>query len=531
MTGSPDLDLRGLDSALWASRAWVVAVVDPDLRIRHASPNLESVIGRPLTGEPVADLVTPTQQPVLLEGLRAAGPAWTDLRLGLVRDALSLPIDYALHLHGSPDGVLVVGEPDALDTVGLSAQLLGVTEDLITEQRTLTLESHRLTRLTTTDPLTKLGNRRHMESELAARLASPEDRAALSVVFADIDHFKRINDEFGHPVGDLVLQFIADLLAATCRADDFVARFGGEEFVAILPRTDIAGAARWAERARSAMATRQAPEISRPVTGSFGVAQHLAGETGAQLLARADAALYAAKTSGRDRVARASTDAAAPIVDAPPPAPPSAQRLSEVLWQSAGMGVAEFDLHDRVTGANSAFTRLLGESIVGRSLPELVSAAQAEAAAAFVAAAGPDWIRGQFGLARGSDAVPLDRVLWMRRGPLGLDLIIDVDPDLPERTQTPLLGLIDDLVLTQRALTTSNRRLQEALDQVEAAALEVRHLRALVPICAWCRRIRVDGAAGSDWLSTEAFLERDDLHVTHSICDDCLSRESSPVGP
>ncbi|MEO6206736.1 MAG: hypothetical protein ABIP77_02125, partial [Candidatus Limnocylindrales bacterium] len=69
-----------------------------------------------------------------------------------------------------------------------------------------------------------------------------------------------------------------------------------------------------------------------------------------------------------------------------------------------------------------------------------------------------------------------------------------------------------------------NQRLQRTLDDLTAASQEVRRLREIVPICAWCRRIRVDGSGGSEWLTTEEFLGRDDIAVTHGICDDCLKR-------
>lgn len=530
-TPEPDLDVRGLGFALWTSRVWVMATTDAAFRIVAASPHLEATIGRPLGGAPIVEIVTPTQQPAFLDGLRAAGPAWSELRLGLIQDADSMPVDYRIRVRADGEGLVVVGEPDIADATLVTEQLLGVTEDLISEQRKLSIEGHRLTRLTTTDPLTGLGNRRSLEAELKVRLdAAAGDGSAVSVVFADIDHFKRINDEFGHGVGDLVLRFVADLLGSACRADDTVARYGGEEFVAVLPRADAAGAARWAERARVAMASQQAPEIGRTVTGSFGVARHEPGESADQLLARADAALYVAKSTGRDRVAMAEVGGTASAIEkAPAPDAEDRQehlpRLSEILWQSAGMGVAEFGADDHLTGANPAFERLLGPDLVGRALPELVARSQADAIERFLASAGTDWVRGQFGLATEPMSVPIDRVLWLRRGAVGLDLIVDVDPELPERTQAPLLGLIDDLVTTQRALTHANQRLQQTLDALGSSDREVRNLRALVPICAWCHRIRVDDRDDPMWLSTEAFLQRGTEGITHTICDDCQARE------
>lgn len=174
---------------------------------------------------------------------------------------------------------------------------------------------------------------------------------------------------------------------------------------------------------------------------------------------------------------------------------------------------------------NRTFRRLVGDVIEGLSLSDLIAEAQADAVTQFLASAGPDWVRGTFGLATDPAAVPLDRVLWIRRNESGFDLIVDMDPDGAETTETPLLGLVDDLVQTQRELAQANQRLQQTLDDLETAAREVRRLREIVPICAWCRRIRVGGPDEPEWLSTEAFLARDDLEVSHGICEDCLKRE------
>jgi hypothetical protein len=87
----------------------------------------------------------------------------------------------------------------------------------------------------------------------------------------------------------------------------------------------------------------------------------------------------------------------------------------------------------------------------------------------------------------------------------------------------------DRLIQTQRELTQANQLLQRTLDDLNAASREVQRLREIVPMCAWCRRIRVDGPGESEWLSTEAFLARDQLAVSHGMCDDCMAREQGSL--
>ncbi len=481
----------GVDRLLWESRALVIALIGPDLRIASASPHLDAVMGRAMAGEPAASLVTECQVQALANGLRGAGPEWTDMVLGLDVPNADAPLDYRIRVASRGHEILLVGEPAVMDRTTVDEQLLQVAEDLISEQRRISMDRDRLDRMARTDPLTRLGNRRRLDTTLGRRLAAASSTEPVSVVFADIDRFKAINDTFGHTAGDAVLRFVAEVLRGTCRAGDVVARYGGEEFVAVLPRTDVEGAGRWAERARSALASRLVPELGRPVTASFGVAEHRPGEAADELLARADAALYAAKQDGRNRVARATQpgeDAPVIVSPAPPgalavsPAPAAfvhAPRLSEVLWQSSGIGVAEFDADGRLVSANGAFARLVGEGLEGRRIAELVVPAQAEAMRRYVADAGPDWVRGAFALATGRSGGPADRILWLRRTDLGLDLLVDVDPDPRESTQEPLLGLVDDLIEAQRALTRTHLRLQRALDDLDAASREVRRLQAI----------------------------------------------------
>jgi diguanylate cyclase (GGDEF)-like protein len=161
------------------------------------------------------------------------------------------------------------------------------------------------------DQLTGLFNRRYMEESLDRELrrASREDYS-LGLLMMDLDHFKDLNDGFGHAAGDLMLRAVGDFLGSSVRGDDVACRFGGEEFVVILPRASLENTRRRAEALREGMKGLQL-EPSGPlrlkVTISIGVAcapEH--GETREQLVHAADVALYRAKTLGRDRVEVAS---------------------------------------------------------------------------------------------------------------------------------------------------------------------------------------------------------------------------------
>jgi diguanylate cyclase (GGDEF)-like protein/PAS domain S-box-containing protein len=167
----------------------------------------------------------------------------------------------------------------------------------------------RLERLARTDALTGVANRSHLFACATAEIRrAARYRRPLSVLMVDLDHFKRVNDEFGHAVGDAVLAEFAQFCVRLLRADDVIARYGGEEFVALLPETDGQGALAVAERLREAAAQiRIAPApASRRVTVSIGVASLLPGEAAIEtVLARADEALYDAKAAGRDRIVMA----------------------------------------------------------------------------------------------------------------------------------------------------------------------------------------------------------------------------------
>lgn len=156
--------------------------------------------------------------------------------------------------------------------------------------------------LSTTDPLTALANRNRVDEVLGVQSRRSSARGVpLSVIMVDVDHFKNVNDDFGHPAGDEVLIRLADILRTSVRETDTVGRWGGEEFIIILPETDVASAERTAERIRRTVSAADFG-IDRPLTASLGVAGHGDRDDPARLVARADQALYAAKNTGRNRV-------------------------------------------------------------------------------------------------------------------------------------------------------------------------------------------------------------------------------------
>ena len=188
-------------------------------------------------------------------------------------------------------------------------------EALITEKEALAKNlaeaNLRLEAMAMSDPLTGLANRRAVEAALSRDLARADREGNwLSIVSLDVDHFKRVNDTYGHAGGDQVLVALGDLLRTALRAGDLAGRIGGEEFLTILPDTDPDGAVIAAERLRTRIAAQRltlpAGELS--FTSSLGVAS-LKGpgclRSAAALVERADAALYEAKRGGRNRVVRA----------------------------------------------------------------------------------------------------------------------------------------------------------------------------------------------------------------------------------
>jgi diguanylate cyclase (GGDEF)-like protein/PAS domain S-box-containing protein len=212
---------------------------------------------------------------------------------GLCKDGAILDIE----CHGS-----------AMD-VGGKLLLISLTSDIterIRIEREVQALQETLREQSTHDPLTGLYNRRYLEDSLGRDLISAERSGnSVSVIMADLDHFKAVNDQHGHLAGDEVLRTFGALMKQNARGSDIYCRYGGEEFLLVLPGMAEDGAVERAEQLRRAMAavpvTYSGSKIS--VTASFGVATFpREGRTTDELIAAADRALYAAKASGRNRV-------------------------------------------------------------------------------------------------------------------------------------------------------------------------------------------------------------------------------------
>lgn len=165
--------------------------------------------------------------------------------------------------------------------------------------RALNLETRELADQAHMDLLTGVLNRQGLRALLlnSSTFLTPP----MAIVFLDIDHFKKVNDLNGHQVGDLVLKQFASTVVAAIRSSDKLIRWGGEEFLLLCPATDLLQAAALAEKLRIRIASSSWPNDLR-ITASFGVAQHQAGDDIGQVIERADAELYAAKSAGRNRV-------------------------------------------------------------------------------------------------------------------------------------------------------------------------------------------------------------------------------------
>jgi len=191
----------------------------------------------------------------------------------------------------------------------ISARTRALAQSL-SAQASIALENARLhgivQRQAITDELTELANRRYFMEKLETELRRAERfDEPLALVFADLDDFKRVNDRFGHHVGDEVLRAFADVLRKRVRTIDLGARLGGEEFAVLLIETDLKGAEALAESLRVAVEALEVRVVGGPpvhVTASFGIAAYPQTHAADELMTAADLALYRAKREGKNRV-------------------------------------------------------------------------------------------------------------------------------------------------------------------------------------------------------------------------------------
>jgi len=299
-------DLFTVDSAA------VVRLTGPlSAEIVAMAPALPPTLNRThvfsLTDTSATVRVAATGKPALVVYGPEGGPAAEQMRAGGFQSAAGAPI----RVHGSLWGVVTLtsksstGVTEAmLDRLAQFAELVEIAIGNAEARTSLELQA-------TTDQLSGLPNRRALEQHLAHEIGLAASRGtSLSAVVLDIDHFKKVNDTFGHLMGDVVLADVAARLRGVARQDEIIARFGGEEFVWLLPGTDGAEALLAAERARAAIEAEPFGDVGT-ITVSAGVCE-LRDAGSHSLLACADRALYAAKHAGRNRSERygAPADAA-----------------------------------------------------------------------------------------------------------------------------------------------------------------------------------------------------------------------------
>lgn len=232
-----------------------------------------------------------------------ASELWMRVQIVLLLLAFSLLVMFMLERHHRIRRKLKKYKSEFENIVDQRTVDMHLTNTLLREeiQERQKIEE-KLIQLATLDPLTSIPNRRKFDEVLQYELnRDARYKNELSLVFCDLDYFKRINDEFGHKIGDEVLQKFAMLVSDKVRKTDVIARWGGEEFALLLPETSILTAASTAEKLRQATENCVFPHVGH-ITASFGVTQYIDGDSEASLINRADDALYRSKKNGRNRV-------------------------------------------------------------------------------------------------------------------------------------------------------------------------------------------------------------------------------------
>lgn len=316
-----------------------VVFVDRNLRILLWSPGMSN-----LTGVPASAVAAQRWTPALV-GMR-------DGRGARIAEA-DCPVRYACQsgkgwlrrvLVTRPDGKHEAVDAQVDPIVSAGRQVLGVVIVMrdLSPEITLRERCVSLQQLITRDPLTQVANRAEFDRGLAHACTAFHERAEpFALILCDIDHFKQINDNYGHQAGDEVLKGFVKLLEGACRQEDLVARYGGEEFAIVCPGCSLKAAAQRAETIRRVVAQAPQPALGgRCVTASFGAAAAEGDDTPATIVRRCDAALYQAKGSGRNCVVARSDSAPQSDADATRSAAGQSPLVEEELLTMVPLAVA-----------------------------------------------------------------------------------------------------------------------------------------------------------------------------------------------
>jgi diguanylate cyclase (GGDEF)-like protein len=311
----PWLQLAHLAAAFVIVNVAFYAVFRSGLNLRLQDPSLTML--QVCTGVTMVALILVRGRDVSF----VAAPFYSSLfvfaMLQLQRRALSIVAAYLLLSYGAAVALRGWLYRDALDLrveaitaimVVCSSMWFAAAAGYISRLRLRLRQSlAQIEALATRDGLTGLWNRRHIDLQLESEIKRAERSGSpLCVAMVDVDHFKAINDRFGHPAGDEVLKLMAGCMAGAVRSGDQVGRFGGEEFLLVLPGTSMAQAQALAERLRTRLEALDTHEMLHAagvtLSASFGLAAWRGGESASELVRRADQAMYRAKAGGRNRV-------------------------------------------------------------------------------------------------------------------------------------------------------------------------------------------------------------------------------------
>ncbi|HRX66556.1 GGDEF domain-containing protein [Mesotoga sp.] len=295
-------------SALENLSGAILILFDNEGKILDHSPSLISLVEKSdtLKGENICNLVVDNSQALLKRF--GAKP----VRIGLS--------DSRSNIHLVSGFVMLVDESRRLFLgvkIGLSAgdimesmskvtdELASLTRELARKNKELQAANKEIERLMNCDPLTGLSNRREFMNRLDKEIESLCSTCKpLSIIMADIDDFKEVNDTRGHPEGDRVLQLFAEILNEIISPRRTTVRYGGEEFIVMLPETTSEEATEIAEQVRKNFEEETEKKLGFTVTASFGVATFKPSDTKSSILKRVDDALYSAKSGGKNRVVR-----------------------------------------------------------------------------------------------------------------------------------------------------------------------------------------------------------------------------------